>query len=198
MNMKTIIRQGKFLFILPLFVSLNLQAQVVLEAKPDKSLMLIKGTSNLHDWEENVGKFKCEMVVTEKGHEVQSIDKVKFSCKATDIKSDHSLMDDKTQDALKSGKFPAIDFKMVSLDSIESKNGHFNGILSGNLNLAGVTKKVSIPFTGSVLASNNIEVNVEKKIVLKNFNITPPTAMFGTLKTGSDVTLQFKLLMVPD
>jgi hypothetical protein len=58
--------------------------------------------------------------------------------------------------------------------------------------LAGVTKRISVPFTG-VQAGDKVSINGSKELKMSEFNIKPPTAMLGTLKTGDQVTVAFQL-----
>jgi polyisoprenoid-binding protein YceI len=154
--------------------------------------MTIQGTSSLHDWEEKVDKFEVNLSLKLKEKEIASIDKANFVCKAASISSENSIMTNKTLEALKAEKFPEITFKLVSVDKLTSQGGTFSGTASGDISLAGVTKRISIAFTGSN-ANNRITLKGSKTVSLKDYNIKPPTAMLGTLKTGDQVTISFNL-----
>ena len=171
----------------------DLHSQIVYKIKPDKSSMIIKGTSTLHNWEENVVKFSCTLDLSKKETHPE-ISSVNFLCKDRDIKSDYSLMDKKTMAALKSIKHPDITFKNGSILNMKYNKGNFSGNLTGDLSIAGITKKVNVSFKGNKVSDNQIRIEGEKAIDLKDFNIIPPVAMFGTLKTGNTVTVVFSFL----
>jgi polyisoprenoid-binding protein YceI len=160
---------------------------------PGQSTITVQGTSSLHDWEEKAGKFDVAMVLKMKDKEITGIDKVNFTCKSASITGESSIMNNKTKEALQSEKYPDITFKLVSVDKISSQGGIFSGTASGDLSLAGVTKRVTIAFTGSN-ANNHITLKGSKSLSMNEYKIKPPTAMLGTLKTGDQVTITFNFL----
>ena len=95
-------------------------------------------------------------------------------------------------DALQTDKYPEIVFTMASIDKLTSVNGKFSGVLTGDLTLAGVTKRISIAFTGHH-ENNRIKITATKDININDFKIKPPTAMMGALKTGENVLISFQL-----
>ena len=101
-------------------------------------------------------------------------------------------MRNKTLEAIKAEKFPEITFRLVSIDKLTSQGGIFSGTASGDISLAGVTKRITISFTGSN-ANTRITLKGSKTVSLKEYNIKSPTAMLGTLKTGDLVTISFNL-----
>jgi polyisoprenoid-binding protein YceI len=159
---------------------------------PADSRIMITGTSNLHDWEETVEKFDVAMVMEFEKNEILGIDHVHFNCKSGSISSDNSIMTNKTMDALRTEKYPEIVFTMVSIDKLTSVNGKFSGVLTGDLSLAGVIKRISIAFSGHY-ENNRIKIAAVKDINLTDFKIKPPTAMMGALKTGENVVISFQL-----
>jgi len=159
---------------------------------PADSRIIITGTSNLHDWEETVEKFDVALVMKFEKNEILGIDRVHFNCKAESIASDNSIMTNKTMDALKTDQYPEIEFSMASIGNLASANGKFSGVLTGDLRLAGVTKRISIAFSGHY-ENNRIKITAVKDINMNDFKIKPPTAMMGALKTGENVVLSFQL-----
>jgi hypothetical protein len=180
-----------FLLCLSVFSATTFSQQAV-SLIPASSTMTIQGTSSLHDWEEKVDKFEVNLSLKLKEKEITSIDKVNFVCKAASISSENSIMTNKTLEALKAEKYPEITFKLVSIDKLTSQGGTFSGTANGDISLAGVTRRIAIAFTGSN-ANNRIILKGSKTVSLKDYNIKPPTAMLGTLKTGDQVTISFNL-----
>jgi len=159
---------------------------------PTDSRIIITGTSNLHDWEEKVEQFDVALVMKFEKNEILGIDHVHFNCKSGSISSDNSIMTNKTMDALRTDKYPEIIFTMVSIDKLASVNGKFSGVLTGDLTLAGVTKRISIAFSGHY-ENHRIKITATKDINISDFKIKPPTAMMGALKTGENVVISFQL-----
>jgi polyisoprenoid-binding protein YceI len=163
-----------------------------------KSSLEIEGTSTLHDWEMDAEKFSCSMNVTLNSGEINNIQKVVLNVKSKSITSDNSIMNSKTEKALKANSYPEIDYKMVSLNGLNKTGDKYNGHLWGNLTIAGVTKYVKIDFNADVIENGNIKITGSKKINMTDFDVSPPTAMLGSLKTGDDITVSFDLYFVPD
>jgi polyisoprenoid-binding protein YceI len=159
---------------------------------PTDSRITIAGTSNLHDWEETVGQFDVAMAMKLEKNEVIGIDHVHFNCKSESVSSDNSIMTNKTQDAIKTDNYPEITFTMVSMDKLSSADGKFSGVATGDLCLAGVTKRISIAFSGHY-ENSRLNISAKKDINLIDYKIKPPTALMGTLKTGENVEISFQL-----
>jgi polyisoprenoid-binding protein YceI len=191
--MKTSINLRAFIAT-PLLLCMTLAglSQTTVNLIQNQSIITINGTSSLHDWEEKVGKFDVNLNLEFKENEIAGIDKVNFICKSSSIVSDNSIMTNKTHNALLVEKYPDIIFKLVSVDNLSSKNGDFSGKLIGDVILAGVTKRITLSFTG-VHSGNKISIKGSKELNLIDFKIKPPTAMMGTLKTGEQVTVSFQL-----
>ena len=174
------------------FLAFSVNAQTPVVLVPAQSHVTISGTSSLHDWEEKVEKFNVNLKLRFSEKDVSGIDHVQVICKAGSIVSDNSLMTNKTHDALKVETYPDITFRLVSVDELSSKNGSFTGTLVGDVTLAGVTKQITLAFSGTHMG-NKIAIKGSKELNMNDFKIKPPTAMLGTLKTGEQVTISFTL-----
>ncbi|MCB0855839.1 MAG: YceI family protein, partial [Bacteroidetes bacterium] len=61
----------------------------------------------------------------------------------------------------------------------------------GQLTIAGVTKTITLNADCKVSDNGQITCTGSKKIKMSDYGIDPPTAMFGTIKTGDDLTIVF-------
>jgi polyisoprenoid-binding protein YceI len=186
------IRKLSIIFALSFGFYIAAYPQPTVKFLADSSSLQIKGTSNLHDWDENVQKFSVELALGYKDREVIGIDKVIFSCKSASVVSDNSIMTGKTHDALKADKYSDIIFTLSEVVSFQNNNGKITGTITGDLLLAGITKKVSLIYTG-IQTSSALILKGSLQIVMADFKIEPPTALFGTLKTGEKVELNYLL-----
>jgi polyisoprenoid-binding protein YceI len=169
----------------------------VYEVSDGEAVLIVAGTSSLHDWEMKLDKFDCEVAFTNEGFTMKSIDQVKFSCKASDIKSGNKIMDRKTYDALKADREPEIIFISEKATEIVTGDKSFKGKLVGKLIAAGKTKEILIPFEGQITDNYLISVKGKTDLKMSDFNITPPTAMLGTLKTGNEISVSFSVKLHP-
>lgn len=156
----------------------------------------IKGTSSLHDWEMDLKAFNSGFRLERDGMLIKGLENVTFSCKATDIKSEYSLMDKKTYDALKADDFPEIKFSGISGTGLVADGKKITGDLKGKLNVAGETQDVIIPFDGTFTDSKTVNIIASTDLTMSSFNITPPTAFLGALKTGDKISVLFYLQFV--
>lgn len=151
----------------------------------------INGGSNLHDWSENVEKVGASGVVNWNSNGTFEINTLTVTLNVQSIKSSEgSTMNGKTYKALKSDSHPTITFTLTS--PLQVSQGGTSVAAAGNLTVAGVTRKVTIH--AKINSSPNSNINIEGTVPLKmtDFGIDPPTALFGALKVGNDVTIQFK------
>ncbi len=167
-------------------------AQQVAKLLPEKSSITISGTSTVHDWEEEVKTFNVNLTLDFQDNKIKEIHNVDLICNSSSIVSDYSLMTSKTLNALQAEKHPEIVFNMITIEKLTTQDHNFSGVLTGNLSMAGVTKRVRVEFTGSN-GSNIITIKGSKQINMADFNIDPPTAMLGALKTGENVVISFTL-----
>ncbi len=151
----------------------------------DESSLTVDGTSTLHDWTVTANTCSGSLVV-----EANVFKEISFDVEVASVISTRgATMDKKTHNALKKEEHPKVMFSATDITFSEGDNQS----ISGKMNVAGVEKDVSI--SASV---NNSESSVQiignYKITLQDYNMDPPTAMFGTIVVGDDVTVNFDLV----
>ena len=108
------------------------------------------------------------------------------------LKSESELMDSRTYSTLKADKHQKINFKLVSAD-VTQQGGQYLIKATGNLTIAGVTKSVVLMANGVMNNDKLITVTGSKKIKMSEWQIKPPSFMFGAMKVGDEVTIDFNL-----
>lgn len=155
------------------------------EVNPSKSLFLIKGTSTVHDWESVINEYTVNGALND--HLIKDLE---VAVQAKSIKSGKSIMDDKTYDALQVKTYPTITFTAKQLTI---KDGKIDG--KGILTLVGQQKEVPFVATSKLLPNGALEVKGAVNLVMSEYGIEPPTAMFGTLTTGDEVTIEYNFIL---
>ncbi len=173
-------------------ISVTSIAQEEVKLLPEKSSITIAGTSTVHDWEEQVKEFNVNFTLDLNDNKVTGIHNVGVVCQSASIVSDYTIMTSKTHNALRVEQHPEIVFDMITIEKLITNDHKFSGVLTGNLNMAGFTKRIRVEFTGSN-GGNTITIKGSKQINMADFNIKPPTAMMGVLKTGEEVIVSFVL-----
>lgn len=155
--------------------------------KIDKeSKIFIHGTSTLHDWTSETNEISGEAKIsTNPDLDISSLE---FKVKAESIESGKSKMNSITYDALKTETHPFISFKLNNVKKIDNNRIYATGYVS----IAGVKKLIDV--TGTYFTEDNNKVIFgTKKIDMTEFNIDPPTAMFGTIVVGKEVEIEFNI-----
>ncbi|HEV9038590.1 MAG TPA: YceI family protein [Puia sp.] len=159
--------------------------------------LTINGTSTLHDWTMTSVKVQCDATfeLTPTG-QITAVRSISFSTPVNALKSEHSAMDNNAYKALKSDKDPQISFTATSVTIAPAPAGASQVTVTGKLNIAGATRDAQIlAVCQPNLSDNTITVSGKENISMKDFSIVPPTFMLGTIKTGNDITLSFKLTL---
>ncbi len=169
------------------------------------STMTITGTSTLHDWTSKVNEINGDFVFK---NEIQDkklpksgsiVEQIKMVIPVLSIESPRgSTMDKKTYNALKSEQNPNMIFEVKS-DNIEriidKSVEKFLLKVTGDLTVAGFTKEITIDLEGQKLPSGQLKFLGAYPIDMVEYEIEPPSAMFGQIKTGKDVVIDFDLLL---
>jgi polyisoprenoid-binding protein YceI len=168
-------------------------AQQVYEVKNHS--IVVSGTSNLHDWTANAEKVNGNFKVKVDNGKIAAVNAVDVKVDTKSLKSSKGgIMDSKIQDALDAKKNPTISFKSTG-GTVNEKSGAYKISASGVLTIAGVSQNIIVDALGKVLPNGDIEFTGTKKIKMTDYKVDPPTAMLGTLTTGDEVTLTFKIVL---
>jgi hypothetical protein len=192
------------LFLCP--AALSAEYTVRYEPAPGESTVQLLGTSNLHDWTIKGTVIEGYVDVNEtcqlnpKVQELSGLSQVMASVKThaeipvPSLKSGHSGMDKNTYKALKSDQYPRIIYNLDQI-SIRSQpqpprmTATFDTV--GRLSVAGATRTMPMTVTAEPLDDTQFRVSGQIALKMTDFGIRPPTALFGTLKTGDAMTIQF-------
>jgi polyisoprenoid-binding protein YceI len=156
----------------------------------------IDGTSTFHDWDMSSDKAQCDISFVFDGTNITGLSSVVFNINAETLKSHHSGMDKNAYKALSTDKYPQISFTS-NYANIRS-NGANSYVISakGKLTIAGVSKDV---WLAGVTTVNPADMSVQTagslKIKMSEYNVEPPSFMFGAMKTGDEITVKFNVTL---
>ena len=185
----------KNLFLILYSFSLIASTAVAQEAYTVKDFkMSVAGTSTLHDWESEITQVNASAALDLDGAQLAGISKLKVTIPAKGIVSTKGrIMDNKTYDALKSAQHPKITFTLTKATLSNSKVQ-----ATGQLTIAGTTKTVSLSADSKAGKAGAITFAGRYSLKMTDYNMAPPTAMMGTIKTGDEVTIKYQLTLAPD
>jgi hypothetical protein len=187
MNLLTIISSA--LFFLPSTNGANAQESKLILAE---SKVKVFGTSNLHDWHID-GKMmsgKGNFILADGAF--KSIESLTFIVESEQLKSGNSIMDNNTNKALLTKKFKTINYKLTAVTKINllSEN-NYSVVTEGELMVGGTTRKITQLFNLKI-KDKKISIQGKTKLNMTTYNIVPPVALMGTIKTGEEVVVDFK------
>ena len=149
----------------------------------------IDGTSSVHDWTIEAEQFTGKADVTIENSALKEINSLSFNIPVKGLKSGKSSMDDNTYEALKEEDHPVIKYKFRSMDNVKADGNTTTMTTKGALTIGGITKIVTMNVKANT--SNGIAFSGDITFKMSVFEIDPPTAVFGTIKTGDEVTIKF-------
>jgi polyisoprenoid-binding protein YceI len=155
----------------------------------------LNGTSNIHDWEMKAmkGTSEASFLVDAKG-KVTSISKLSFTLPAINLKSEHTAMDNNTYKALNTAKNPNITFVGASATITSTGGDNYQLSCQGKMTIAGVTKQTELLATGKYNpTAKSFTVTGVKKMKMTDYNVQPPKALLGTIKTGDDISISYNV-----
>ena len=154
----------------------------------------IKGTSSLHDWEMKSSAGKCDATFTMNGDKLTGVTALSFIVAAETLKSGTAGLDKNGYKALDTKKNPSISFWMTSgsVTAVDATTYTFKG--QGNLTIAGTTRLTDLTATLKYNAADkSFTVTGAKAMKMTDWKVTPPTVLFGTIKTGNEIKIAFNL-----
>jgi polyisoprenoid-binding protein YceI len=166
---------------------------------PDSKLW-IEGTSNLHGW-------SCKATTLEAAVELdaatanevavappKSLKRVQVKVPVKSIKCGHGGMDDNLYKALKADESPDISYIMATFDAApgEAKDS-FTLHTVGTLTVAGKENNLTMDVIATRMPDGTVKATGMVPIKMTDYGIKPPTAIFGRLKTGDEVKINFEL-----
>jgi polyisoprenoid-binding protein YceI len=181
---------ASILLILPFFVA----SQTNYRVKSHE--IRIEGTSNIQSWSADVEKVNGTFSLTLEDGKIAKLHDVSLSIEAGSIiGSEGRMMNSKIYDALDIKNHPTITFALREVLSLSENPGTARISSRGVLTIAGVSRLVTLNTAGRVLPNGDLEFTGTQKVKMSDHRISPPTAMLGALRTGDEVTLNYKVVL---
>jgi len=165
-----------------------------------QSKLWIEGTSNLHGW-------SCKATTLDAAVELdpaaaaqmavappKALKKVHVKVPVKSIKCGHGGMDDNVYKALKADESPDISYILATFEAAPGEvKDSFMLHTVGTLTIAGKENSVRMDVVATRLPDGTVKATGMVPIKMTDFGIKPPTAIFGRLKTGDEVKVNFEL-----
>lgn len=153
----------------------------------DSSYIVVDGTSNRSDWTVHATEFSADVRTSADGDPAS----VTLTVDVQAMESRKStIMDRLMRGSLDADTHDTITFVSEAID--QSDDGAFAA--RGELELAGTKQPVTVAVTRGVNTTGQVVWEGSVPLLMTDFGIKPPTAMFGALHTGNEVTVRFRLV----
>lgn len=164
--------------------------------KFSSSAKVIEMTAQLEKDQKKVVKNKTEnKTKTENGTMEQKIKNILLKIKVSELKSDSTTLDDHLFNALKGEQFPQIEASIDSYKIEEEKNdGELLVEVVVDLVIAGEKRPTSVDAI-ITRENNKIHIKGEKKLMMTDFKVDPPTLMFGAIKVRNEINIRFNFVL---
>ena len=168
-------------------------------AVPDSKIM-IEGTSNLHGWACRTANVNA-VVELDAAAAAQlnvapprALKRVDVKVPVKSLKCGHGAMDNNLYKALNADKTPEISYIMASFEAVPGDiKDSFSLKTVGTLMVNGNERKIAMDVLATRLPDGTVHAKGVVPVKMTDFGITPPTAIFGRLKTGDEIKVNFEL-----
>jgi polyisoprenoid-binding protein YceI len=153
----------------------------------------IDGTSNLRDWQEKVGDVTGDLKAEVNEDGSVELSSIRIRMRVLSIKSDMGrAMDNKTYEALKALAYPEILFTVSApMRLAQIRDCQTTIPVKGELALAGVCKPVTMLVKTFDIRQGILSFEGSQRIKLSDYGVKPPSALFGTMRAGPEITIRF-------
>ena len=156
----------------------------------------ILGNSNVQRWSAAVPRVNANADIVVNNGRIEAISRLQVEIDATAITgSEGNIMTNKIQETLSTRQNPRIIFRMSRVNGITHNGSEFNVNATGNLIIAGVTRPVEITAQGRVLPNGDIQISGVEELKMTSWQLEPPRAMLGALRTSDDFTVNFLITL---
>ena len=181
----------------------SVHAQSTRLAIGPESKLWIEGGSNLHGWSCKASSIDATVEVEDGFLKAATITptlvkKVQVKVPVRNLKCGHGGMDNNLYKALKADEVPEISYTLGTFDLVPgTATDSFTVKSVGTLKIAGTEKTVNMDVSALRTADGGLRADGELPLLMTDFGVKPPTAMFGTLRTDNKVTVKFSLVVGP-
>ena len=181
-------------------VATVVRAQDTRVAVGAESKLWIEGTSNLHGW-------SCKATTLDAAIDLDAVlagqiatappkalKRVQVKVPVKSLKCGHDAMDNNLYKALKATDSSSIDYILATFEAMpgEAKDT-FTLHTVGTLTVAGSENKVEMDVIATRMPDGSVMAKGLVPIKMTDYGIKPPTAIFGRVKTGNEVKVNFEL-----
>jgi polyisoprenoid-binding protein YceI len=167
----------------------------------EESRLWIEGKATVNDYSCETSEMEGEAVLQDQanGREVREEAVATLTVPAESLDCGKNRMNKDMYEALKVEEHPYIRFELLSarlVDDPPSERGKKSTmVVTGNLEIAGVSREYQLEVEAYNEGSNRYRAEGSRALNMRDFDITPPTAMLGLIKADENLTVYFDIVV---
>jgi polyisoprenoid-binding protein YceI len=183
----------------PVAAILSAQETARVAVSPESKLW-IEGTSNLHGWRCTAEKLEADIdldatVAAQPATAApKALKRAQVRIPVKSLKCGHGAMDNNLYKALNAEAAPDISYILATFETAPGEvKDEFTLRTVGTLSVAGKENRITMDIEATRMPDGSVKAKGMVPVRMTDFGITPPTAIFGRLKTGDEVKVNFEL-----
>lgn len=173
-----------------IMVTLSLQVNAQKRYSIAKSTFEVAGTSTVHDWSMKSTEGTGAATVTINDSKLIDISNLSIQLPAESVKSSKISMDEVAYTTLDTKNHRYIKYTLKSASKVNETVWLFTGIY----NIAGVNREYKTQVKVTV-NNGNLVLQGFNQTTFSDFEMSPPTAALGVVKTGKNLTILFHVTL---
>jgi hypothetical protein len=185
------------------------------------SVVVLEGSSNVTDWRCNGNSIEALMVVaTSASHINEVIDRVEdgnigvwmanpargrfptpafeLNIPVTTFRCGNRVMESDMRRALQADRYANVRFVFREVHGgirHDLDSGRYHAMVAGDLTLAGKTRAIEVDVSAERLSPASFRIRAVLPLRMTDFDITPPSALFGAIRARNHLTVRFDLTL---
>jgi polyisoprenoid-binding protein YceI len=167
-----------------------------------ESKLWIDGTSNVHAWSCKAEKLEASVDLDAAAAAQlataapKALKRVEVKIPVKSLKCGHDGMDKNLYKALNADATSEISYILATFEAApgEAKDT-FTLHTVGTLSIAGKENKITMDVEATRMPDGTVKAKGVVPVKMTDYGVKPPKAMFGAIKTGEDVKVNFELIV---
>lgn len=174
-----------------IITTLSLQVSAQKRYSVAKATFEVSGTSTVHDWSMKSTEGTGTATITINDSKILDIANLNIQLPAESVKSSKTSMDEVAYAALDTKNNKYIKYTLKSAVKINETVWLFTGIY----NIAGVNREYKTQVKATI-NNGNLVLQGFNQTTFSDFEMSPPTAALGVVKTGKNLTILFHITLI--
>lgn len=166
------------------------------EVNNESSSLAVLGTSTLHDWKINAETIEGSALLVKKGESLADIKSLELNVPIATMHSGLDAMDNHMRTAMTANDENSVKFALTKVTKITPNTiGGYTIQAEGDLTIIGNSKPIRLQVTlDDKKEDGSCRFFGETMLNMMDYNVSPPTAEMGSIKTEKDVKVVFDVV----